>query len=236
MSKLSYKSTLEKDYTEIFEKYKGKEFDHLLERKIGVHYDEDEQEADILFIGINPSYMGGDKDTHYFFDRTSTNPYFNALERMRDAVDKSLKWTHIDILVFKETDQKYIDELFRKPKGVEFIFDQIEVTKKRITHISPKVILVANTKARQFIGKDRIEFKDENREDENVWMGLNFEFDEELGCDVIRKTDDTPEVLEGTPVFFSSMLSGQRALDRGSWERLAWQMRRVLNHPATCKK
>lgn len=222
------KSTLESKYTQIFEKHKGNEFDHLLDRKIGVHYDKDEQEADILFVGINPSYMGGDNDTHFFFDRTSKNPYFNALKRMRDDIDKSLTWTHIDILVFKETDQKYIDELFKKPNGVSFIFEQIEIAKKRIAHIKPKVILVANTKARQFMGKDRIVFKDEGRPDENVWMGLNFEFDEEMGCDVIRASTDTPEALEGTPVFFSSMLSGQRALDRGSWERLAWQMRRVL--------
>jgi uracil-DNA glycosylase len=222
------KSTLESKYTKIFEDHRGNEFDHILERKIGVHYDEDEQEADILFVGINPSYMGADKDTHFFFDRTSKNPYFNALERMRDAVDKSLKWTHIDILVFKETDQKYIEELFKKPSGVEFIFKQIELAKKRLEHIKPKVILVANTKARQFMGKDRIIFKDEKRPHENVWMGLNFEFDEELGCDVIRASNETPKELEGTPVFFSSMLSGQRALDRGSWERLAWQIRRVL--------
>ena len=223
------KSTLETKYTEIFEKYAGNEFDHLLDHKIGVHYDEDEQEADILFIGINPSYLGGEKDTHFFFDRTSPNPYFQALLRMRNALDSTLKWTHIDILAFKETDQKYIEELFKKPNGIEFLFDQIQVAKARLEHIKPKVILVANAKARQFMGKDRITFLDEdNREDENVWMGLNFQFDEELGCDVIRKSDDTPEAIEGTPVFFSSMLSGQRALDRGSWERLAWQIRRVL--------
>jgi hypothetical protein len=151
-------------------------------------------------------------------------------------IKKILKWTHIDILVFKETDQKYIEELFKKPNGIEFIFDQIQVAKARLEHIKPKVILVANTKARQFMGKDRIKFKDENREDENVWMGLNFQFDEELGCDVIQASDGKPSALEGTPVFFSSMLSGQRALDRGSWERLVWQIRRVLNHPITFEK
>ena len=223
------KPKLEKKYTQIFEKHRGNGFDHLLDRKIGVHYDKDEQESDILFVGINPSYMGGDNDTHFFFDRTSDNAYFRALERMRDDIDKSLKWTHIDILVFKETNQKYIDELFKKPNGVNFIFEQIKIAKERLAHIKPKVILVANTKARQFMGKDRIEFKDKGRSDENVWMGLNFEFDDELGCDVIRKSDETPEALEGTPVFFSSMLSGQRALDRGSRERLVWQIKRILN-------
>lgn len=33
--------------------------------------------------------------------------------------------------------------------------------------------------------------------------------------------------LEGTPVFFSSMLTGQRALDLGSLERLEWHIRFV---------
>lgn len=41
-------------------------------------------------------------------------------------------------------------------------------------------------------------------------------------------TMNVPE-LKNTHFFFSSMLSGQRALDIGSRERLLWQIKRVFN-------
>jgi hypothetical protein len=54
-------------------------------------------------------------------------------------------------------------------------------------------------------------------------MGYEFEFDEKLGTDrIITKGD-----LFGIPIFFSSMLSGQRALDTGSEKRLIWHIKRV---------
>ena len=55
-------------------------------------------------------------------------------------------------------------------------------------------------------------------------MGLDFEFDEEFGSHRVKNIKE----LEHTHFFFSSMLSGQRALDLGSRERLVWQVRRVL--------
>lgn len=40
--------------------------------------------------------------------------------------------------------------------------------------------------------------------------------------------------LEGTPVFFSSMLTRQRALDLGSLERLEWHIRFVRKKTEQC--
>lgn len=55
--------------------------------------------------------------------------------------------------------------------------------------------------------------------------GWNFEFCTELGTHKIIRH----KTLNGTPVFFTSMLSGQRALDNGSKERLIWHIGKILN-------
>ena len=52
---------------------------------------------------------------------------------------------------------------------------------------------------------------------------FDFCFDEEIGTYRIVNNSS----LEGTPVFFSSMLTRQRALDLGSLERLEWHIRFV---------
>jgi hypothetical protein len=58
-----------------------------------------------------------------------------------------------------------------------------------------------------------------------VWMDFDFEFDENLGTHKIVNNSE----LENVPVFFTSMLSGQRALDNGSYQRLIWHIKYVLN-------
>ena len=48
------------------------------------------------------------------------------------------------------------------------------------------------------------------------------------GYDFVFNDDIGTYLWNNTPVFFSSMLSGQRALDIGSMERLKWQVKRAL--------
>lgn len=46
---------------------------------------------------------------------------------------------------------------------------------------------------------------------------VDFKWDEELGT----------YTYKNNPFFFSSMLTGQRALDNGSFERLVWHIKKV---------
>jgi hypothetical protein len=134
----------------------------------------------------------------------------------------TVSWTHIDVLVFRETNQKYIDILSQDPKGLSFVYEQVMIAKERILNIQPKVIVVCNTKARELIGKNR--FIDAKGIEHGVWMDFKFEFDMEYGS---YRSTNVPE-LEHTHFIFSSMLSGQRALDLGSRERMVWQIGRIL--------
>jgi len=125
-------------------------------------------------------------------------------------------------MVFRETDQKFIESfLYKENQGVQFIMDQIELAKRRIEHIQPKIIVVSNALARKFMGKDRFSSNDKEH---NVWMDFKFKFDEEKGTDKIIGSPPLPN----THVFFTSMLTGQRALDNGSRERLIWHINQLL--------
>ena len=75
--------------------------------------------------------------------------------------------------------------------------------------ISPRVIVVFNALASKII-----------QEKQNI--GKN-NWNDEKGYDEI--------VIKGNkvPIFFSGMLTGQRALDDGSYKRLEWHIRRSLN-------
>lgn len=176
----------------------------------------------LMVMGINPSYTDGDPPLNLFYGEPGSHPepdidYFRRIHEL--AADADYHWTHLDCLHLRETSQKKIANMIRDGLHLEFIYKNMMISRDILEASEPAVILVANTLARLFMGFDRTD--DGNH---NVWMGFKFEFDRELGTHVIQNTDSK---LCGTPVFFSSMLSGAGALDRGSRERLAWHISKM---------
>lgn len=205
---------------------------NLLERQFVFQYDSDETGCDILFVGINPSYNGHDPNENRYYSREQAlqhayfQPFKKITEELQEANHSLLQWTHIDCLVFRETNQKYIEQvLFKTDNTLDFIMAQLTIARKRIEHIKPKVIVVSNTLARRLMGNDRFPYN----ANYNVWMGLEFQFCPILGTQKIINH----EILNGTPVFFTSMLSGQRALDNGSKQRLIWHIAKVMQTSPT---
>ncbi len=171
----------------------------------------------LLFIGINPSFdEARDSKVSFFYPSKNGHPFFKKLHEVADKTE--LEVAHLDLLFHRETEQKQIVNILGETNGLEFIWQQLQVSKNILELSKPKIIVVCNTRARQFLGFD----KDKNQ---NVWLGYDFDFDEDLGTHKIISTDSQ---LNGKPVFFSSMLSGQRALDKGSLERLHWHIKFVL--------
>lgn len=225
------KDILHQKYHELFEKYRQGNLNiELIQRGFVFQYDEDETSADVLFLGINPSYaenQGAIENFGYSYSRNVASSYFKAFEDISNELQKSDIgyngiYTHIDLLVFRQTKQKLIDSLVRTKEGCKFLMEQLKIAKQRITHIRPKVVVVSNTKAREFLGKNQ--FVDQKGIAHGVWMGLEFQFDEELGT---HRVTNLPE-LNNTYFIFSSMLSGQRSLDLGSRERMVWQIKRII--------
>ena len=228
-------NTILTSYQSIWDKYNSSTFKPLLDRGFVFQFDEDETECELLFIGINPAFDLKNpewKDSYTRPHETADKhlPYFksfvNISNEIREDYNWKGKWTHLDVFAFRETNQKYIEtDLLKKDntEGIAFLYDQLMLAKDRILHIQPKVIVVSNALARMFMGKQR--FEDPQGKEYGVWMGFRFEFDKNMGTDVITEPDE----LKGTHVFFTSMLSGQRALDNGSKERLIWHVAKVLN-------
>lgn len=195
-------------------------------------------ENGIIFIGINPSLGEDDRlkleqveDKKIEFYPSSADeiekprPYFKKFIKVHEEV--GLPWGHIDLLYIRETQQSKINDMIKDENSIHFIYEQTRVTRNVIDEIiekaNPKVFVVNNTLARGLLGryktKDGI-FPNNIPEDQPHWIDYTFEWRDEYGTFFLEGTD--------IPFFFSSMFTGQRALDNGSFERLMWHIKYVL--------
>jgi predicted DNA-binding protein YlxM (UPF0122 family) len=192
----------------------------------------------IIFVGINPSL--GEKDRLElekvedkkieFYPSPSSeiekpHPYFKKFIKVHEEV--GLPWGHIDLLYIRETQQSKINDMIKDENSIHFIYEQTQVTRTVIDEIiknaNPKVFVVNNTLARGLLGryktKDGI-FPNNIPEGQKHWIDYQFEWNDEYGTFFLKE--------HNIPFFFSSMFTGQRALDNGSFERLIWHMKYVL--------
>lgn len=189
----------------------------------------------LLFVGINPSFpKGATIEAAYLklgwytlqTDGEKHIPYFHKFQEF--ATYCQCDWDHLDLLFVRETNQKAIEELTYdratdRPNGLDFIGEQLDISFEILEALEPKAIVVANAFASEFFGKKKVKhngFK-------GIWRSYDLDFkahfDNELG------TYRIPLNGKQVPIFFSGMLSGQRALDLGSLERLMWGVKRVIN-------
>lgn len=216
---ISIKDKFGSDIQHIFDDERFKEIDLV---KRGFLSSEVISFNSVLFVGLNPSYVDNTptNSVNYYSLTQEGNEYKQYFSKFEEIAESSnLPLAHIDLLFLRETEQKKIDQILAEKNGVDFVMNQLQVSKQILEMAKPKVLIVSNTKARQFLGKDK-------NKNINIWMGYDFEFDDSIGTDRIVNKGST---LKGIPVFFTSMLSGQRALDKGSYERLSWHIKFALN-------
>jgi hypothetical protein len=170
-------------------------------------------ENSLLFMGINPSYAAKNSNsTHFncFYTHQQSGEehvYYNKFAKISSRVN--LPWSHLDMLFYQETAQNSFYEIEKSNGGKTFIAKQLAITKQILENAKPKLIVVSNALARKLFTEN---------------LNIVFEFDDKIGTHRI-----TEGVLKGTPVFFTSMLTGQRALDNGSFDRLQWHIKFVLS-------
>ena len=144
------------------------------------------------------------------FYRTAIK-YFNKFIEIKEYCNTD--WSHWDLLYVRESKQLRILNSSINLDFQRFINQQLEISKQVINAVAPKIIVVCNTMARDIL---------KNKENP---CGYNVLFDNEIGT--YRIKDDS--TLNNVPIFFSGMLTGQRALDIGSFERLKWHINWVLS-------
>lgn len=202
-----------------------KEFFTILSR--GMLYPREFTKERVVFLGINPSFREG-KDRGFGFneivyeeeifkkDANDMYVFFKVFEK----AFSNLPWTHFDMLPFREKNQKLISKYFDKktPIITDLLSKFVTISKEIIEESNPKLLIVSNAYVRNmfsFGGSD---------ENPNPWQVFKTEFSSEIGTHLI-----TEGKLKNTPVFFTSMLSGQRAMDVGSRQRLDWHIRMILD-------
>lgn len=174
---------------------------------------------DTEFAGLNPIEFYAWKNRKNFdfekaikiemLAREKYDRYFKPIKEIAQYV--GLEWEHIDLFFERVTDQNHLNERIFKDRRrsvlTEFAEEQLKLSLKLIEDVEPKVIVVINVEASKIL--------------QEKWKGWLW-FDEKIGTYLVQ--------LNGhrVPVFFSSMLSGQRALDKGSFERLKWHVRMVM--------
>lgn len=195
----------------------------------------------LVFVGMNPSFSARGfktilKNTEYadvdmvsFFKwhHISSNPkliddcikmenyayqnypqYFGRPIEIAKQV--GLKWQHIDLFLYKETSQASFMKRVRT-KGVlnEFGMDQIRLFEEILVMIEPRCVVVTNATASEILR--------EYIKNDLLW-------DEKRGFHWFTRGG------KKIPMFFTSMLSGQRALDRWSYERLVWHIGQAIKY------
>lgn len=219
-TEINIRTEFSKSLLELFRKAFG--ISDILRR--GFATSEKIKKGSILFVGLNPSFTLANEpnepeEIFYNLSQQDNYKYFKRFEEISEST--GIAWEHIDMLTIRETNQNNVISLARKSEGLDFIWKHLLLTKDILEQTEPKVIVVANTVARTYLGKD-VEPNGNNK-----WLGYLFEFDETIGTHRITNRDSS--LLE-IPVFFTSMMTGQRAMDNGSYERLKWHINWVLHN------
>ena len=179
----------------------------------------------LVFIGLNPSLIEkvkkeliekNDINCNFhklIYDKNKEYKYFHKFFEV--AKETNLNWGHIDILYNRETNQKNIEKLFKTDRGRKFLNKQFKITKEVIDKLidpdNPRIFVVTNALARDFLGKY---YENDPDERTNHRIGYNFIWNEDIGT----------YFYKNNPFFFTSMLTGQRSLDNGSYKRLIWHI------------
>lgn len=186
----------------------------------------------VLFVGINPSYTSDAKVESYQYDiEKAVTEYARHYSKFPNLIENTAfqnSWTYIDLFQFRETNQKKVADFIKNDP--QFLVSQLRLTHKIICEINPELIIVCNSGASDFFGINKLE---NTKGWQNVWFGYDFEFDKNLGVDIIKSKNknsilqEENEFLFGTPILFTSTLTYMAKFDK---RRLNWQINRIAEN------
>lgn len=207
------------------------------------------KEGGILFIGLNPSksksafnFISKDENAltfEEFFKKGNMDKCKDALIKYEKLAKEKYSYfkkfreikedfQHIDLFLYRLTNQEEFKEIIglskKKVNGKETIVEennfrkfgkkQLELTSDLIQQIKPKIIVVANAFASYIIKHYSDIFK--LNKDENYFSKKGY-YKIKIGSNEI-------------PIIFTSMLTGQRALDNHTFKLLKWHIHKILDN------
>lgn len=133
--------------------------------------------------------------------------YFKIMHRI--ANELSIPCEHIDLFLYKLTSQEKFKKLLLKgDKLNKFAIEQLAIFDAALNAAKPRVVVIANAYGSEIINKH---------------FANRIRFDKKNGWHIFTLLNG-----KGVPLFFSSMVSGQRSLDVWSRNRLVWHIAKAL--------
>ena len=201
---------LRKDYEESYLKL-GNQWDKYAQR--GYDIIDKVQKEGLLLVGINPSFDERFVGPCASVVRDSDNggyqhPYFVKPKKLNEDIGIG-RFSHVDMFSVRTRHQYVVQAIVNDPDSREFVEEQLGLFRKIVNGASPRAIVVVNALASHMIRTRR---------------ALDaLDYDENLGVDMYKIGE------KRVPVFYSGMLSGAHAVDIGSFNRLIWHIKYVLN-------
>lgn len=201
---------LRKDYKETYLKL-GNQWDKYAQR--GYDIIDKVQKEGLLLVGINPSFDERFVGPCASVVRDSDNggyqhPYFVKPKKLNDDIGIG-SFSHVDMFSVRSRPQHVVQDIVNDQNSQGFVEEQLGLFRNIVDGASPRAIVVINAFASNLIRTGRA-------------LGP-LDYDENLGVDMYKIGE------KRVPVFYSGMLSGAHAVDTGSFNRLIWHIKYVLN-------
>ncbi len=230
---INLETTIGPALTALWSKYSIRPWTHDEQGPLQPLYPRDGFVAQVLVLGLNPSYNPGHRSLTSYVPDYYSKGYFSRMGNfMRQASAKhdallqgqpadahrrqyavgQLAWYHLDLLYMRTTNQQQLErDMWATPEAAGFCWEQLQLTKKLIASLRPTMIVVANRFGQTLTGLHR----NPNTGD-NEWMGLQFAAEaDEFGMHPItgsttagKPDPDGAFGLAGTPVLFTGSFAG----------------------------
>jgi len=172
---------------------------------------------EILFIGINPAFqeelIDKKEEELVLHDiKAKGTKKEDSYQYFKPFYDFTDNWDHLDLFFLRETNQNKVKTILGCVRGIilnDFAKKQLDLFEPMVKEINPKIIVVNNALASDILKKYFLE-----NIDRSMFSIEGFD----------RISIDGKKI----PIFFSGMLSGQRALDKESKRRLIWQVNHIF--------
>lgn len=201
---------LRKDYEKSYSKL-GHRWKDYAQRKYDII--DNVQKDGLLLVGINPSFDESFKDPCEGEVSDSENggyqhPYFTKPKKLNEEIGISL-FSHVDMFSLRSRPQYVVQDIVNDLDSQEFVKEQLTLFNTIFNGASPSANVVINALASHIIRTGRA-------------LGA-LDYDDVLGVAMYKIGD------KRVPVFYSGMLSGAHTIDNGSFDRLIWHIKYVLN-------
>jgi hypothetical protein len=119
----------------------------------GFAFSEVDFSADVLICGFNPSMRTDFLKTQnsYTYDLVKNNDrYFKKFEPLITDFSSKFTFSYLDIFYQRHTQQKEIKAFYKNETDLNFLQEQLDLTRSILLEIKPKAILVFNKQAFPF--------------------------------------------------------------------------------------